>query len=230
MQINLQVAEKRVVRQWRNRRERPPGASCSCTSCCPTEFLRHGAGGRRRASGRSCHRGRYPQPGCACESRGSDFQGRDPRWLASIVRGEYVTVPHPTKRTVNENGDETTQELHFFYDAQSRPAFVEYDGVMYRYIHNLRGDIVAIVNGDETPGNSISSTIRSPGRPLLNTTEPCTATSTTFGATSWPSLTLPESCGRIQVRCVGQAFVRHRRHGNDPRRAQSVQISRIYLR
>ena len=51
---------------------------------------------------------------------------------------------------MNENGDETTRELHFFYDAQSRPAFVEYDGAMYRYIHNLRGDIVAIVNGDET--------------------------------------------------------------------------------
>ena len=29
--------------QWRNLPERPPGASCSCTSCCPTECLRHGA-------------------------------------------------------------------------------------------------------------------------------------------------------------------------------------------
>ena len=44
------------------------------------------------------------------------------------------------------NGDEITQELHFFYDPQSRPAFVEYDGAMYRYVHNLRGDIVAIVD------------------------------------------------------------------------------------
>ena len=62
--------KKRVVMQWRNRRERPPGASCSCTSCCPTGCLRHGAGGRRRASARSCRRGRCPQHGCACGSRG----------------------------------------------------------------------------------------------------------------------------------------------------------------
>ena len=42
--------------------------------------------------------------------------------------------------------------MHFFYDAQSRPAFVEFDGAMYRYIHNLQGDIVAIV---DTAGNLV---------------------------------------------------------------------------
>ena len=62
--------KKRVVMQWRNRREQPPGASCSCISCCPTECLRHGAGGRRRALGRNCRQGRHPRPGCACGSRG----------------------------------------------------------------------------------------------------------------------------------------------------------------
>lgn len=49
---------------------------------------------------------------------------------------------------MDENGAESTEELHFFYDAQSKPAFVEYDGVMYRYVHNLQGDIVAIVDTD----------------------------------------------------------------------------------
>lgn len=44
------------------------------------------------------------------------------------------------------DGKETIQELHFFYDAQSKPAFVEYNGIKYRYIHNLQGDIVAIVD------------------------------------------------------------------------------------
>ena len=62
--------KKRVVMQWRNRREQPPGASCSCISCCPTECLRHGAGERRRALGRNCRQGRHPRPGCACGSRG----------------------------------------------------------------------------------------------------------------------------------------------------------------
>lgn len=47
---------------------------------------------------------------------------------------------------MDEDGKETAEELHFFYDAQSRPAFVEYEGEMYRYIHNLQGDVVAIVD------------------------------------------------------------------------------------
>lgn len=47
------------------------------------------------------------------------------------------------------DGVETTEELHFFYDAQCRPAMVEYNGVKYRYVHNLQGDIVGIVDGNE---------------------------------------------------------------------------------
>ena len=47
-------------------------------------------------------------------------------------------------------GAEDAEELHLFYDAQSRPAFVEYNGVKYRYIHNLQGDIVGIVDGNGT--------------------------------------------------------------------------------
>ena len=47
---------------------------------------------------------------------------------------------------MDENGVESIEELHFFYDAQSRPAFVEFDGEIYRYVHNLQGDIVAIVD------------------------------------------------------------------------------------
>ena len=49
---------------------------------------------------------------------------------------------------MDENGETTVQNLHFFYDAQSRPAFVEYNGTKYRYIHNLQGDIVGIVDGN----------------------------------------------------------------------------------
>ncbi len=49
---------------------------------------------------------------------------------------------------MDEYGDEAVQSLHFFYDAQSRPVFVEYNGMKYRYIHNLQGDIVGIVDGN----------------------------------------------------------------------------------
>lgn len=36
--------------------------------------------------------------------------------------------------------------LHFFYDAQSRPAKVSYNGVIYTYIHNLQGDVVGLLD------------------------------------------------------------------------------------
>ena len=60
------------------------------------------------------------------------------------LHGKLIT--HLTKRVVDLDGVESSEELHFFYDAQSRPAFVEYGGVKYRYIHNLQGDVVAIVD------------------------------------------------------------------------------------
>ena len=37
-------------------------------------------------------------------------------------------------------------ELHFFYDASNKPAIVEYNGTKYAYVHNLQGDIVAILD------------------------------------------------------------------------------------
>lgn len=36
--------------------------------------------------------------------------------------------------------------MHFFYDAQGRPAMVEFNGALYSYVHNLQGDIVGIVD------------------------------------------------------------------------------------
>ncbi len=37
-------------------------------------------------------------------------------------------------------------EMHFFYDAQSRPAKVSYNGVIYTYAHNLQGDVVGLLD------------------------------------------------------------------------------------
>ena len=47
-----------------------------------------------------------------------------------------------------------SDELHFFYDAQNRPAVVVYNGVPYAYVKSLQGDIVAIL--DEN-GNTVVS-------------------------------------------------------------------------
>ena len=39
-----------------------------------------------------------------------------------------------------------SNNLHFYYDANSRPAMVNFNGSMYTYVHNLQGDIVAILD------------------------------------------------------------------------------------
>ena len=43
-----------------------------------------------------------------------------------------------------------TDELHFFYDAQGKPAMVEFNGSYYAYVHTLQGDIGAIVDNTGT--------------------------------------------------------------------------------
>ena len=45
-------------------------------------------------------------------------------------------------------------ELHFFYDAQNRPAVVVYNGVPYAYVKSLQGDVIAIL---DAAGNVVVS-------------------------------------------------------------------------
>ena len=47
-----------------------------------------------------------------------------------------------------------SDELHFFYDAQNRPAVVAYNGVPYAYVKSLQGDVIAILDAD---GNVVVS-------------------------------------------------------------------------
>ena len=60
------------------------------------------------------------------------------------LHGKLVTGLTVTKTCSGEIVD--TQELHFFYDAQRRPTAVNHNGKWYTYIHNLQGDIVAILD------------------------------------------------------------------------------------
>ena len=39
-------------------------------------------------------------------------------------------------------------ELHFFYDAQNKPAVAVYNGTTYSYVKNLQGDVVAILDAN----------------------------------------------------------------------------------
>ena len=45
-------------------------------------------------------------------------------------------------------------DLHFFYDAQNRPAVVVYNGVPYAYVKSLQGDVIAIL---DAAGNVVVS-------------------------------------------------------------------------
>jgi len=40
--------------------------------------------------------------------------------------------------------------LHFFYDAEGRPSMIDHNGSRYGLIHNLQGDIIAIIDGSGT--------------------------------------------------------------------------------
>lgn len=52
-------------------------------------------------------------------------------------------IVHMTKDKGQQHDD-----LHFFYDASNKPAVVEYNGTKYAYVHNLQGDIVAILDSN----------------------------------------------------------------------------------
>lgn len=38
-------------------------------------------------------------------------------------------------------------ELHFWYDAQNRPAIVEFNSTKYGYLYNLQGDVIGLIDG-----------------------------------------------------------------------------------
>ena len=62
-----------------------------------------------------------------------------------------------------------SDELHFFYDAQNRPAVVVYNGTAYAYVKSLQGDIVAIL--DENGNTVVSYGYDAWGAPLWCTGE-----------------------------------------------------------
>ncbi len=43
-----------------------------------------------------------------------------------------------------------SNDLHFWYDAQNRPAIVAYNGTKYAYIYNLQGDVLGLIDSTGT--------------------------------------------------------------------------------
>ncbi len=58
-------------------------------------------------------------------------------------------------------------KLHFFYDAQGWPAKVNYNGVIYTYIHNLQGDVVGLL--DNAGALVVEYKYDAWGRPIAST-------------------------------------------------------------
>ena len=49
----------------------------------------------------------------------------------------------------SDNGQQH-DSLHFFYDAQNKPATVAYNGSMYAYIYNLQSDVLGLIDSAGT--------------------------------------------------------------------------------
>ena len=55
-------------------------------------------------------------------------------------------------------------ELHFWYDAQNRPAIVEFNGMKYGYLYNLQGDVIGLIDSANT--EVVKYTYDAWGKPL----------------------------------------------------------------
>ena len=55
-------------------------------------------------------------------------------------------------------------KLHFRYDAQNRPAIVEFNGTKYGYLYNLHGDVIGLIDSDGT--EVVKYTYDAWGKPL----------------------------------------------------------------
>ncbi len=100
---------------------------------------------------------------------GWTFTWKAGRMLASMVKtgtNAQFTYDHNSlrvKRVVNGvttnytlNGKnivhmtQGSNDLHFFYDAQNKPAIVRFNGTDYFYVYNLQGDVVAMIDANGT--------------------------------------------------------------------------------
>ena len=88
-------------------------------------------------------------------------------WIQKTVNGVVTKYTLHGKNIVHMT--QGGNELHFFYDAQNRPAVVVYNGVSYAYVKNLQGDIVAIL--DENGNTVVSYGYDAWGAPLWCTGE-----------------------------------------------------------
>ena len=93
-----------------------------------------------------------------------DHNGLRVKKAVNGITTDYVLNGNNIAHMTCEN-----DELHFFYDAQNRPAVVVYNGTAYAYVKSLQGDIVAIL--DENGNTVVSYGYDAWGAPLWCTGE-----------------------------------------------------------
>ena len=57
-----------------------------------------------------------------------------------------TTTDYTYHGTLLTNLKQGSNYMHFYYDAQGRPAMVDFNGTKYMYLHNLQGDIVGLLD------------------------------------------------------------------------------------
>ena len=60
-----------------------------------------------------------------------------------------------------------SNNLHFFYDAQNKPAVVIFNGTAYAYLYNLQGDVIGLVDSNGT--KMVSYSYDAWGKPISKT-------------------------------------------------------------
>ena len=60
-----------------------------------------------------------------------------------------------------------SNDLHFFYDAQNKPAVVIFNGTAYAYLYNLQGDVIGLVDSNGT--KMVSYSYDAWGKPISKT-------------------------------------------------------------
>ena len=64
--------------------------------------------------------------------------------VRKTVNGEVTNYTLHGKNIVHMA--QGSNELHFFFDAQNKPAVVIFNGTAYAYLYNLQGDVIGLVD------------------------------------------------------------------------------------
>lgn len=68
--------------------------------------------------------------------------------IKKVVNGVTTSYTLNGKNIVHVT--QGSNDLHFFYDAQGKPAMVRFNGTDYFYVYNLQGDVVAMIDANGT--------------------------------------------------------------------------------